>query len=128
VNAEIRKLKSDLLKEYDALDIKYEQGWLLPDQKDRMDTIIAELEGIWNMEEIKARQRSRDRNIREGDRNTAHFQAVANQRNRKKRISYIETPKGIIEENDLMLNHAVEFYKTLFSSEPDRGVRLGGDF
>jgi hypothetical protein len=27
-----------------------------------------------------------------------------------------------------MLNHAVEFYKTLFSAESDRGVRLGGEF
>jgi hypothetical protein len=50
VNAEIRKLKNDLLKVYDSLDIKYEQGCLLPGQKDRMKTIISELEGIWNME------------------------------------------------------------------------------
>jgi hypothetical protein len=63
------------------------------------------------MKEIKAMQRSRDGNIREGDRNTAYFQAVANQRNRKKRISCLETHEGILEDNDLMLNHAVTYTK-----------------
>jgi hypothetical protein len=45
---------------------------------------MIELEKICNMEEVKAKQRSRDRSIKEEDRNTAYFQAVANQRNRKK--------------------------------------------
>jgi hypothetical protein len=84
VNAKIRKLKTDLLKEYDELDIRYESGGLLPGQKDRVEVIMIELEKICNMEEFKAKQRSRDRSIKEEDRNTAYFQAVANQRNRKK--------------------------------------------
>jgi len=46
VNAEIRKLKNDLLKEYDLLDYKYESGSLLPGQKDRMEAILKELDGI----------------------------------------------------------------------------------
>jgi hypothetical protein len=111
VNAELRKLKSDLLKEYEMLDIRYETGALLPGQKTRMDDILGELESIWSMEEMKARQRSRERRVKEGDRNTAYFQAVANQRKRKRRISCFETSEGLIADNEMMLNHAVDFYK-----------------
>jgi len=60
---------------------------------------------------MKARQRSRDRNIREDDRNTSYFHAVASQRNRKKRIFCLETEDGLIEDNDLMLKDAVDFLK-----------------
>jgi hypothetical protein len=55
--------------------------------------VAKDLENIWALEEIKARQRSRDRDILEGDRNTTHFQAVANQRSRRKRLG-LEGPSG----------------------------------
>ena len=93
-----------------------------------MDNINNDLEGLWRLEEIRIRQRSRDRRIKEGDRNTAYFQAVANQRNMKKRIPGLDGPEGWIEENDVMLKHAVSFYKTLVGMEEDKGVSLGEDF
>ena len=34
----------------------------------------------------------------------------------------------MIEDNDLILKHAVDFYKTLFGGEPDSGVKLDDDF
>jgi hypothetical protein len=127
-NAEVEKLKIQLLKEFEDLDIKQERGLLSLQDRTRMDTIINDLESLWKMEEIKVRQRSRDRKIKEGDRNTSYFQAVANQRNRKKRIPGLEGPEGWMEENDAMLKHAVSFYKDLFGKEEDSGVSLGEDF
>jgi hypothetical protein len=93
-----------------------------------MHSINKDLEALWRLEEIKVRQRSRERRIKEGDRNTTYFQAVANQRHRKKRIPGLESPEGWIEENEDMLKHVVSFYKTLFGKEEENGVRLSHDF
>jgi hypothetical protein len=124
----LKKKKADLLKEFDILDNKYELGLLLPGEKQRMDTIVCDLEKIWSLEEIKARQRSRDRNIKEGDRNTAYFQAIANQRARKKRIPALDSPNGTLEDTKDMLSHAVDFYKNMFGAEEKLGVHLEENF
>jgi hypothetical protein len=59
-----------------------------------------ELEKILHMEETKAWQRSRERDIREGDRNTSYFFALANQRKRKKNISCLEDNGVTLDVND----------------------------
>jgi hypothetical protein len=117
-----------LLKEFEVLDILQEEKILTDQEKERMRHIEGELEAIWRMEEMKARQRSRDRNIIEGDKNIAYFQAVANQRNRKKRICGLDGPDGWIDDNSKMLIHAVDFYKSLFGQDESSEVKLDSNF
>jgi hypothetical protein len=121
----VKKLKLQLLKEFDYLDIKQESNSLSQQEKMRMEAISSDLESLWKLEKI---QRSRDRKILESDRNTTYFQAVANQRNRKKRISGLESPEGWIDDNESMLKRALSFYKSLFGEEEESGVELGSDF
>ena len=84
--AQIRRYKKIPLEEYDKIDIKSETLGL-------SEAEFSELQKIWLQEEVKAKQRSRDREIREGDRNTAYFNAVANQRRRKTIFHSLDGPE-----------------------------------
>jgi hypothetical protein len=95
VEAANRKKKHNLIREFDALDRLAENQHLDQSQIKRMDEALLELNKMWAMEETEARQRSRDRNIIEGDKNTRYFHTVANQRRRKTTIYAMEDPEGM---------------------------------
>jgi hypothetical protein len=69
------------------------------------------------MEKMKARQKSKDREIKEDDQNTTYFFAKANYRKRKKTVTCLEHNGETFDDNQSMIDHAASFYKTLFGSE-----------
>jgi hypothetical protein len=116
------------LRENDLLDITSETQCLSPVPKCKMISISAELSDIWRNEEIKARQRYRERYILEEDRNTAFFHSVANQRKREKQISQLQGEYGIVEDNKGVLDIAIDYYRKLFSQEPCLDIDPCDDF
>ena len=105
-----------------------EENTLEDADRSRMQIVKQELEHIWLMEEIKAKQRSRDRNVKEGDRNTSYFQTIANQRKRKKRIEVLQGQEGEVTEIAEMIKIATHFYKNLFAFEDKLDIHLDSSF
>jgi hypothetical protein len=120
VVAEMNKYKRIVAVEFNHLDLEAENKMLDRDERLRMKELAKELDQIWALEEIRARQRSRDRNILEGGQNIAYFQAIANHRNRKRQIECLRGPDGDVHDTQGILRIVVDYYKKLFGRE-DRG-------
>jgi hypothetical protein len=102
------------MEEYDSRNIMSESQPLDEKSRKKLDDILRELNSYWIIEVAKARQRSRDRQIPEGNRNTSYFHVVANQRRRMKRINLLEGHECPVTEQKDMIKVATNYYKDLF--------------
>jgi hypothetical protein len=111
----------------DWLDKITELGQLTDHEREERKNLGRDLDGIWRLEEIKAKQRPREREIKEGNRNTSYFFALANHRKRKKNILCLEDNGIIMEDDSSMLKHAMEFYRKMFGTKSKENIKLSED-
>jgi hypothetical protein len=97
-------------------------------EKERLKFLNEELKKIWSIEEVKGRQRARERGIKEGDRNTRYFHVVINQRRRKSIIHKMEGPAGEVENTEEIVEVATNYYKDLFKYEARPKIRIYENF
>jgi hypothetical protein len=109
LDAERRKNMKFFMRELDELDSKAENNHLTEREIKRKKELVGLMDHIWRVEEIRARQRARESDIKEGDRNTSYFFTKANQGKRKKNITFLEEDVVVYEENERMLEHASTF-------------------
>jgi hypothetical protein len=128
VVAELNKYKHVVAAEYNLLDEEEDNRMLDITEKNRKNHLARELERIWSLEGIRAKQRSRDRNILEGDKNTTYFHVVASQRCRNKRIDTLRGSDGMVHVTPSILRIAKDYYKDLFSGESRGDVALDEHF
>jgi hypothetical protein len=128
VEALNRRENDRLSAEYAKLDVLFENRCLNGSEKDRLKFLSEELNKIWSMEEIKARQRARERDIKEGDRNIRYFHVVANQRRRKTTIHKMDDPAGEVETTEEIVEIATSYYKELFKYEARPDIRIEDNF
>jgi len=82
---------------------------------------------MFEEEELYWFKRSHGKWLHEGDNNTKYFQRIANGRKRKNTILSLNDGESIITGDDVLLQHATNYYKTLFGPAPGNAFPLDPD-
>jgi hypothetical protein len=115
-----------LLDKIDVLDKKEEHAPLSVQEKELQVEMHKRLKKLLRDEEIKWCQRAKEKDLKEGERNTKYFHLKASGRRKKNHILVLHhNGKEIMGDTDL-IKHVTEFYKALFGPSPVTSPRLDG--
>ena len=119
-----RKRRKDLGEELEHLENLEETDVLSPKLYERKVEISAELYNLLVEEEVAWMQKSHEKWLLKGDRNTDYFHRLVNGRRRRNTIFSLSCGDEMIEGTKNLLKHATEFYKELFGPAAGNLCRL----
>jgi hypothetical protein len=94
--------------------------------KDLQMFVHNRLKKLLRDEEMKWRQRGKERDLKEGDGNTRYFHMKASGRKKKNHISVLQNNgEDILGETEL-IKHVTKFYKSLFGPSAVCSLNLNG--
>jgi hypothetical protein len=109
------------------LDKEVESAMLLPHELDIKHYLNARLIQLLREEEIKWYQMSKANMLLQGDNNTKYFHMVANGKNRKLRIFWLEGGDQIIKGKEPLKSYITDYYKSLFGPSDIGQFNLDND-
>jgi hypothetical protein len=103
--------KKGLLEKLDLLDKKGESAPLSTLEKEMQVTLHDMLKMLLREEEIKWRQRTKEKDFKERDGNTRYFHLKASGRKKKNYISVLQNNGEEIYGESELIKHVTDFYK-----------------
>jgi hypothetical protein len=121
-----RKEKKMLLDKMDVLDKKEEHTPLSIQEKELQVEMHKRLKKLLRDEEIKWRQRAKEKDLKKGDGYTKYFHLKASGRRKQNHISVLHHNGEEIMGDANLIKHVTEFYKALFGPSPVTSLRMDG--
>jgi hypothetical protein len=116
--------KAVILTQIQELDAQADIRDLSPDEWNKRYEMEADLEHIYEMEELFWHKRCGEMTLLQGDRNTEFFHRMANGRRRKCLILSLEDEGRELTSKEDLKSHIIEYYKSLFRADNLSTVHL----
>ena len=124
IEGQYKKLKKELLDKIEMFDKISEVCGL--SENDRMEKLDLELtlKKLVDEENIKVKQRARDKFILDGDENSRYFHLLAKCKRRKLKIMTLTHEDRIAHDDDEINHLATSFYQNLFGHSQESSMNL----
>lgn len=114
VEGTYKRRKKEVLVHLDNLDKKEETTILSLVERQTRSVLDADLKKLLRDEELKWRQRAKEKDLKEGDANTKYYHIKASGRKKKNHLSFIQNNGEEIVGDKNLIEHVTCFYKNLF--------------
>jgi hypothetical protein len=118
-------IKKDLVKRINDWDLKNESSILSVSERQEKLSYELNLRSIISKEELKMKQKAREKQVVEGDGNTKYFHLKAKGRRRRIRIHSLLQNGSIVGGETELNKVATDYYKELFGPSNISHIRMG---